>query len=325
MENIWTEIVSFAKNCFTNFSTRLKLIVDDIKNFVKINPIYGLLFFLGVKYTLSKTWSFLKDIKKTISTNNLSSFKTKYQGDWAFVADVSKTFGATCATLLAKNGYNIISLNQPQPQISEEIKDAGKQLEVVKVFPFCRSFETEDLEKIQAAITEKTLGVIVMNLYYDLSCHFEYEIPLSLIGNMNACMVKSYIFLNALITHVKKQSGKVALMTTGSIVGGAGWPGLQISSGCANFIETLTENIKAKNIDVMHLKSGYVPNVLQQSSYFVEKSIEAERGLMKIGTCEKAFAKYRTKVQNMFHNSKYGKANRFAYAKVGLLCSYAKY
>jgi len=278
---------------------------------------------MGMKCVISKVWTVIREINENIHTIEISSLRKKYRGDWAFIADISKSYGASCASLLANNGYNILTLTPPDSALYEEIKLKERNLEVIKVSPFCSQFDPQSITKLEEALNDKTIGIIIMNLFYESPCNFSKEFPIALVGSINACIIKTILFTETLIKHVKTQQGKVALLTTGSLLADAAWPGFQVSSGCAKSIEELKANIK--EVDTIHIKSGYVPISLKNSFYLVSKEVEAERSLMKIGVYNKAFAHYRTRMQMIFHSSKWGKPNRFAYARLGLLQRYFGY
>lgn len=299
----------------------MKDIWYDGKDFVKLNVLYAPLLLIGIKFVISNIHGLFTEINNNIHTVDIRSLRKKYRGDWAFVADVSKPYGITCAALLAANGYNILTLSSPDSTLIENVKQIGKSLEVVVVSPFCSQFDPQDVFRLEQALKEKNIGVIIMNLFYESPCRFESEFPVALIGNVNASIIKTTLFLETLIQHVKKQANKAALVTTGSVLGETSWPGFQVTSGCAKSIEELTSNLKG-NIEVLHIKSGYVPMSLRNSWYFVNKQIEARNTLMKIGVYKKAYTHIRIKMQSMFHCSKLGKANRFAYAGLGILQRY---
>jgi hypothetical protein len=313
-------LASFINALTKTFVDNLRNFWNGGKEFIKLNPLYAPLFLMGIKCVISNIWAIIVEVNENVHTVNISSLRKKYRGDWAFIADVSKTYGATCATLLAGNGYNILTLTPPDSSLYEEIKLKERSLEVIKVSPFCSQFDPQDILKIEEALNEKTIGIIIMNLFYESPCNFAKEFPIAIIGSINACIIKTTLFNEILIKHIKGQQGKAALLTTGSLLADTAWPGFQVSSGCAKSIEELTANIK--ELDAVHIKSGYVPIPLKNSFYSISKKVEAKKSLMKIGVYKKAFAHYRMRMQMIFHSSKWGKPNRFAYGRLGLLQRY---
>eukprot|EP00826_Nyctotherus_ovalis_P007086 TRINITY_DN11747_c0_g1_i2.p1 TRINITY_DN11747_c0_g1~~TRINITY_DN11747_c0_g1_i2.p1 ORF type:complete len:325 (-),score=54.68 TRINITY_DN11747_c0_g1_i2:140-1114(-) len=292
------------------------------RDFVRVNPLYAPLLLVGIKCAVSSAWSLVQEVNDNVHTVSIDSLKRKYRGDWAFVADVSKLYGVTCASLLATYGYNILTLSFPDSSLHEQIKGMGRSLEVVGVSPFCSQFDAKDIALIEEALREKTVGIVVMNLFYESPCHFASEFPFALVGSVNACVIKTVLFLEVLLKHTKKQFGKIGLLTTGSILGDAAWPGFQVTSGCANSIEQYIANLNREKMDIVHVKTGYVPTTLKTSHYLADRRAEAERSLMRMGVYNKAFAHYRARLQQLVHGCRWGKPNRFAYARLGLLQRY---
>lgn len=292
------------------------------RDFVRLNPLYAPLLAIGIKCAVSSAWWLVQEANDNIRTASIDSLKRKYRGDWAFVADVSKVYGAACASLLAAHGYNILTLSFPDSSLYEQIKSAGRSLEVVEVSPFCSQLDTKDVELLEDALREKTVGIVVMNLFYESPCQFASEFPLALVGSVNACVIKTVLFLEVLLKHTKKQFGKIGLLTTGSILGDAAWPGFQVTSGCAKGIEQYIANLNREKMDIVHVKAGYVPTLLKSSCYLGSRRGEAERSLLKMGVYNKAFAHYRARLQQLVHGCKWGKPSKLAYARLGLLQRY---
>jgi len=301
---------------------------SDIPDFIKLNPLLAPLALIGGIVAVQEIWKKLKCSVNNIRKCSLEELKNKYKADWAFIADVSKPMGAYQAEILSKHGYNICTLNNQENKIGETIRKNGKSFESIEVSPYCAPYDENDSHQISQFLQGKSIGIVIMNLFYEFPCNFENESPMALTANINACVIKTADYLNIFIRHLLKQENKSAIITIGSILSENKWPGFQVSAGCAKFIEKYTESIKnelnsTEKIDVLHLKKGYVPKMLKNSFYNVDEKIEAENCLKKIGVSQYAMTHYKVTIQNWIHNCcKFGKLNRLAYSKVGVESHY---
>ncbi len=296
---------------------------DSLKAFFKMNPLLGPLSVFGATYVISSLYSALRSLSSNALKPSLTSLAKKYPGPWAFVADVSKPLGASYAELLSENGYHILTLNAPvDTPVKHVVEAMGYKFETIEVSPFCSP--AADTEKFESAITGKEFGIVIMNLFYESQCDFDKEPPMAIVAQINATVVKTAAYLQTMLAHLEKQTTRSAVITVGSILGNGGWPGFQITSGCAAFVQEFAKTAKKEadvkgRVDFLHLKRGYVPKPIKNSWYRVDEKIEAEHGLRKIGIMQKAAAHYRIALQDRFHNSHMGKDNRFAYCKIGML------
>ncbi len=302
--------------------------MEALNSFVKANPLLAPMSLVGAYYVLSNLWDLLSSAKRSLFKTDLSTLKQRYPGEWAFVADVGKPSGRAYAAVLSRCGYNILALKSPATphlEAKAEVEAAGRLFDVVDVEPFCASFAEEDIVNLEAKLAGKRVGVAVMNLFFESPCNFHTEMSIVLVGVLTACLIKTTSFTETLLKHMRTQKEKSAFVAVGSILGSAGWPCHQLSSGSAAYLEELTgalgekERAASGKVDFLYLKRGYVPELVQNSYYKVEEKVEAEQGLRNLGICTKTAAHYRASVQEWFHCGKWGKNNRFVYSHLGAL------
>lgn len=301
--------------------------LDHVKDFFNANPVLFPFSILGASVCFSKFIDFFNDAIQHLKLESLEDFRKKFKGDWAFIADTTKSFGKEYALLLGKLGYDILTFKTPgmnHTNIEEKLKLMGRNLECVNVESFCTQYQLKSFLQLKASLKDKIIGIVIMNLFFEMPCRFEYELPIVLNYGINSGIVHTAIYLQAIIDHLNAQPNKSAVIGVGSILSCGKWPYHQITCGTAAFIDKFIEEqikLNGSKIKFLSLKRGYIPYIIKNSFYNADPQKEIENSLRMIGVFTKGMSHLRVILQHMYHSCSLGKNNRIAYSKAALFKS----
>ena len=238
-------------------------------------------------------------LRSLCARRNLSQYGI---GSWALITGSTDGIGLGFAKVLAKYGFNIVSVSRnPEKlqKVEQELKKYHIQvLSIVKDFSKCTEHPSEffnDIDKqtqhLDISLVINNVGTINVGNYHK----FSYETILNQNSlNLWPIVFLSKLFVNRMLTR-NKPSGLINISSAASITSVAGFP-----IYCAGksfdrlFTLDLNEEIrylvtkeKLKNIDILSFEPGYVDTPLASTAknlpFLISSEECAENALRILG------------------------------------------